>query len=182
MGTALGRAVKYGAKIKIGKVANGPLAIPQVYIGTKLLKDYTNLVALHDSGIISFMQYPSKAGFYFGVDRMASTDDYRLLAYGRVVDKAAIISALVYVNEIEGEILIGSDGRIDQLDLEHLKGIITQQIKLNMDDQISSFMVTIDPTQNITATGKLIIKESIQPLGYKTFIEIDLGLNAPVAV
>lgn len=181
VGTALGRAVKYGAQIKIGKVANGPLSIPQVYIGTQLLKDVTNLVSLHDAGYISFMQHPNKAGIYFGIDHMASNDDFRLLAYGRVIDKAAIISAAVYVDEIEGEVTINADGTIDQTDLEHLKGVLTQQINLNMADQISGLLVTIDPTQNITANSTLVVKEKIQPLGYKSFIEIELGLNAPVA-
>jgi hypothetical protein len=181
VGTALGRAVKYGAHIKIGKVANGPLSIPTVYIGTKLLKDVTNLVSLHDGGAISFMQHPNKAGLYFGIDHMASTDDYRLLVYGRLVDKAAIITAAVYMDELEGEVVVDAQGRMSETDLEHLKGVLTQQVNLNMADQISNIIVIIDPTQDITNTSKLVVKEQIQPLGYKSYIEINLGLNAPVA-
>jgi len=181
VGTLLGRACKYAAHIKVGKVANGPLAIQTVYIGTKLLKDITDLDTLHGDGIISFMQYPNKAGFYFGVDRMASTDDYRLLVYGRLVDKAAVIANAVYVEELEGEVEVDANGLISETDIEHLKGSITQQINLNMSDQISDLTVIIDPNQDIITTSTLVVKLQITPLGYKSFIEVDLGLNAPVA-
>jgi len=50
IGLALGRAVKYGAEIKIGKVANGPLSLNVVYIGTNLLKDVANLTAFMTLG------------------------------------------------------------------------------------------------------------------------------------
>jgi len=181
VGTALGRAVKYAAQIKIGKVANGPLSISTIYIGTKLLKDVNYLDVLHGSGVISFMNHPSKAGFYFGIDRMASTDDYRLLAFGRVVDKAAIIAAATYVEELEGEAEVDDNGNISELELKHLEGQLAQQVKANMANQISGISIYIDPAQDIIETGKLMIKVRVRPMGYKSFITVDLGLTAAVA-
>jgi hypothetical protein len=181
VGTALGRAVKYPAHIKIGKVANGPLAIQQIYIGTKLLKDVLNLDDLHGNGCISFMQHPNKAGFYFGVDRMASTDDYRLLVYGRVIDKAAIITQAVYIEDLEGEVDIDANGFIPELEIENLKGELTKQVELNMGDQISGLTNYNRSKAGHYNTGKLKIKERVQPKGYKSFIDVDLGLNAPSA-
>jgi hypothetical protein len=179
VGLALGRAVKYGAHIKLGKVANGPLAIGTAYIGDKQIKDVINLTELHDAGFISLMQHPQKAGFYFGIDRMSSTDDYRLLAYGRVVDKAAVIAAAVYVEDLEGEVAIDADGKIDVSVLSHLEAKIRQQINLNMADQISALIVYINPSQDVINTGKLTIKLRVRPFGYTSFIDIDLGLEAP---
>jgi hypothetical protein len=179
VGLALGRAVKYGAHIKLGKVANGPLSISAAYIGDKQIKDVLNLTELHDAGFISFMQHPQKAGFYFGIDRMSSTDDYRLLAYGRVVDKAAVIAAAVYVEDLEGEVSVGADGKIDASVLSHLEAKIIQQINLNMADQISALIVYINPSQDVINTGTLNIKLRVRPFGYTSFIDIDLGLEAP---
>lgn len=181
VGLALGRASKYGAHIKMGKVANGPLSIDKAYIGTKELKDYAGLEALHDKGVISFMTHTNKAGVYFGIDRMANTKDYRYLAHGRVIDKAALIAAAVYIEQIESEVDVDEDGKISQLDLEHLKGTLEQQIKVNMSDQISGVQITIDPTQYIVNTSTLKTKIQILPKGYTTWINIDLGLVAPVA-
>lgn len=181
VGLALGRAVKYGAEIKMGKVANGPLSIDTAYIGSKTVKELVNLEALHDAGFISFMSHPNKAGVYFGVDRMANTKDYRLLVYGRIVDKAAVIAAATYMEELESEIDVDADGKLSELDIAHLRGRLEQQINVAMADQISGLSILIDPNQNIINTSKLKVKLSVRPKGYATNIEVDLGLSAPVA-
>jgi hypothetical protein len=179
VGLALGRAVKYGAHIKLGKVANGPLSISTAYIGTKEIKAVAGLAELHNAGYISLMQHPQKAGFYFGIDRMSSTDDYRLLAYGRVIDKAAVIAAAVYVEDLEGEVAVEADGKIAISVLSHLKAKIIQQINVAMADQISGVEVYINPSQNVINTGKLTVQLRIRPFGYTSFIDVDLGLVAP---
>jgi hypothetical protein len=179
VGLALGRAVKYGAEIKVGKVANGPLSINTVYIGTSLLKDVANLVALHDAGFISFMTHPGKAGFFFGIDHMASTDDYRLLAYGRVIDKASLIAAAVYTDELENEVEVNEDGTLATDVITHLEEKIKQAITANMGAQISALNVYINPNQDIVNTNKLVVKLGVIPKGYTTFVEVDLGLVAP---
>lgn len=178
VGTALGRAVKYGAHIKIGKVANGPLALTQCYIGTKAIKDVTNLEVLHDKGYITFVTHPAKAGFYFGKDQMASTDDYRRLTNGRIVDKAAVIAAAVYVEELQGEVVVDATGNIDELDLQHLRGRIEQAIQVGMAEQISALEVYINPAQNIVSTETLSIKLSVTPLGYTSTINVEIGFKA----
>ncbi len=182
VGLALGRAVKYGAHIKMGKVANGPLSISNAYIGSKNIKEVINLETLHGKGFISFMKHPQKGGIYFGIDRMASTDDYRLLAYGRVVDKAAIIAAGTYVEEIENDVDVDPvTGYLAELDIKHLESIIRQQINVNMADQISGLEVLINPDQDIINTSTLTIRLRIIPKGYTSFIIVDLGLKAPTA-
>jgi hypothetical protein len=179
VGLALGRAVKYGAEIKLGKVANGPLAISNAYVGNQALKDVLNLATLHGDGFISLMTHPQKAGYFFGIDRMASVDDYRLLAYGRIVDKAAIIAAAVYTEQIEGEIDVEANGNIASYVVSDLEEQIKQQINVAMGAQISGVEVTINPAQNIINTGKLTVKLRIRPKGYTSFIDVELGLIAP---
>jgi hypothetical protein len=182
IGTALGRRSKYGAHIKLGKVANGPLAIKTAYIGTKPIAGIAGLATLHGKGYISFMQHPNKAGIYFGIDRMASLDDFRLLVYGGVIDKAAVIAAAVYVEELESEVDVDPvTGFLNEIDIEHLKGIISQQINKNMGAQISGVSIFIDPKQDIINTGVLKVKVKVTPKGYTSEIEVELGLNAPLA-
>jgi hypothetical protein len=179
VGLALGRAVKYGAQIKIGKVSNGPLSINTCYVGDKELIDVVNLEALHGAGFISFMLHPRKAGFYFGIDRMASTDDYRLLAYGRIVDKAAVVAVATYVEEIEGEVDTDDNGNMASYAITYLEQRVIQQIGVSMGSQISGVSVTIDPAQNIINTSRTKIKLRVRPKGYNSFIDIELGLDAP---
>lgn len=181
VGTALGRLVSYPAEIKMGKVANGPLQLASCFIGTKTLAQLTNLDALHGYGYISFMQYANKAGYYFGIDRMANTTDYRLLAYCRVVDKCAVIAAQVYTNQLESEVDLTPAGKITPLAARHLQDTIESQVNNLMGDQISSFTTSIDLTQDVLNTSTLTIKLGITPKGYTSVINIDLGLASPTA-
>lgn len=178
VGLALGRAARFGAQIKIGAVKNGPVSIATAFIGNKEIKDVSNLEALHDKGFIILMQHPQKAGFYFGLDNMASTDDYRFLAYGRLVDKAAVIAAAVYIEQVESEVDVDENGNISEADVKHLEGKIEQQIDAVMAGQISGKEVIINPGQNIINTSKLTVKVRIRPKGYTSFIEVDLGITA----
>lgn len=176
IGLLLGRLVKYGAEIKAGKVANGALNANQIYIGNKALKDVANLEALHEAGFISFMKHPQKAGFFFGIDRMCSIDDYRLLAFGRVVDKAAVIAAATYAEEIEGEVEVEANGNLASHIITYLERKIEQQINVAMASQISGVQVYIKPDQNTINTSKTAIKVRVQPKGYLSFIEVELGI------
>lgn len=178
VGLVLGRAVKYGAEVKIGKVANGPLNITAAYIGSKAIGEVVALETLHGKGIISFMKHPQKAGIYFGVDRMASTADDRLLAYGRVVDKAALITFATYVEELENEVDVDAEGKMAELDAKHLENVLEQQINVNMGNQISGVSVVIPRGQIIIPGNTVEVKLRVQPKGYNTFINVDLGLTA----
>lgn len=180
VGLMLGRAVKFPAHVKIGKVANGPLSISNAFIGTTNIKEVLNLETLHDMGYILPIKHPQKAGLYFGIDHMASTDDYRLLAYGRVIDKAAIIAAATYIEEVENDVDVDpATGFIAELDIKHLEGRIRLQINAGMADQISGLEVYINPEQDIINTSALTIQLRIIPKGYTSFITVDLGLRAP---
>lgn len=179
VGLTLGRAVKYGAEIKLGKVANGPLSIDTAYIADKDITQRFDLETLHDAGFISFMTHPQKGGIFFGIDRMCSKDDYRLLAYGRIVDKAAVIAAAVYTEELESEVTVTPGGKIADVDIKHLESRITQQVNVAMGNQISDFQAVINPDQDIINTNTLNVQLRVLPLGYTTFINITLGLVAP---
>ncbi len=182
VGTALGRSAKYPCHIKLGKVANGPLAASAIYIGTKKLKDVTNLDVLHGKGVISFMTYPNKAGFYFGIDNMASDDDYRILVHGAVIDAAAKIAANVYIDELEGEVDTNEDGTIKEIDAKHLEDLVEQQAKVTLGDRISGIEALVNRTVNVINTSTTKIKIRVRPKGYLTWIEVDLGLTAGVTV
>lgn len=177
VGLALGRAVKYGQHIKLGKTANGPVSLLNCYVGTALIKDVANLATLHGDGFISFMQHPGKAGFFFGIDRMCSLDDYRFLAHGRVVDKAARIAAAIYAERIESEVETEAGGVVASHVVIDLEKQIEQAINVQMAEQISEVNAIIAANQNIINTSKLVVKVRVRPLGYSSFIDVELGLT-----
>ena len=178
VGLTLGRAVKYGAEIKVGKVANGPLSISEAFIGTDNIKDIPGLATLHGKGYISFCNHPGKGGVYFGIDRMATPGDFRILAHGRVIDKACRVAAATYANQLEGEVTIDAAGAISDSDLAYLKAEIDQAINVAMGDQISGLEVVINPAQNLINNPTLQVGLNVRPKGYTSFINVTLGLVA----
>jgi hypothetical protein len=122
------------------------------------------------------MNHPNKAGFFFGIDRMASTDDYRLLAFGRIVDKAAVICQATYVEELEGEVDVDANGNISETDIKHLESTLSNQISSLMGNQISGLSLYINPAQQIIPGSTLAVTLRLRPNGYKSFINVDLGL------
>ncbi len=180
IGLALGRRMKYAAHIKLGKVANGPLTATAIYIGTKTLDNVTNLDTLHGKGVISFVTYPGKAGFYFGIDNMATNDDFRILVHGSVIDAAAKVAASVYIDELESEVDAEGDGSIKELNAKYLEDRMRQQALVTLGERISDIDILVDRSVNIVTTSKTKIKIRVLPKGYNTWIEVDLGLTASI--
>ena len=138
----------------------------------------TQLEKYHEAGFISFVTYPGKGGFFFGIDNMANKTDYRLLVYGCVIDAAAKIAASVFIDELEGEVDTNEDGTIKDIDATHLEDRVKQQAEVTLGDRISGFEALVDRTVNIINTGLTKVKLRVRPKGYLTFIEVDLGLSA----
>lgn len=180
VGTVLGRAVKYPAHIKVGKVANGAIQINEAYIGTKKITEYPGLDALHDSGVISFMTHPRKAGIYIGIDRMANTGDYRRLVYRRLIDKAAMIAVATYVEYIQDEIDVTPEGLIDGHEAMNIESTVVAQLESGMKDQVSpnGFESYVNPDQDIINSETLAVQIRVRPKGYVSFFNVDLGLTA----
>lgn len=178
VGLDLGRKVKYACHIKLGKVANGPLSVPTLYIGTKTVDKVANLDALAGLGYIVPTTYPNKAGLYLGVDNMASDDDYRLLAYGAVMDASARVALNYYIDWLESEVDVEEDGSLKDDDAQHLEDNLKAQIEFNLGVRISGVMVTVVRGQKIVPGNTFIIGLGIRPKGYLTYINLNLGLTA----
>ncbi len=174
---ALARAVKYPAHVKLGSGQSGILSVNSVYIGTKSIDLRTDMETLHDAGFLTFHKRPGIAGYFFGRDNMCSTDDFSILAHGRVIDKAQRIAAIATTPFIEDNIRINSDGTINENDANYLESVVKTAIQSKMSAQISDVKVVIDTTQNVVENSTLGIQLSVLPLGYLTWITITLGLT-----
>ncbi|MBO7441244.1 MAG: hypothetical protein J6U21_16350 [Bacteroidales bacterium] len=176
---ALARCCKYGAHIKIGSGQNGALvSITDVNIGGKAYTDYNlaQLEVMHDNGYIMPQHRTGTAGYFFGQDNMCSNGDFRILAHGRIIDKAQVIIQQAYAPFIEDTIRVSDDGTLDEGDVSYLENVLECSILANMTSQISGVQVVIDKQQDIINTSTLEVSCRIQPLGYATWINVTLGL------
>ena len=112
-----------------------------------------------------------------------STDDYCMLARGRIVDKMHVLAYTTFVQEIDDEVPVNADGTLDAGFCKWLSQQIVNQINNTMtaNREISSITCYINPAQNILSTNQLNIALSAVPVGYATNIDITLGFNNPAA-
>lgn len=178
IGLELGRKVKYACHIKQGKASNGPINASTLYIGTKLIETMNNLDSLAGKGYMIAVTKPGKSGYYFGIDYMASTDDYKLLVYGAVIDAAARVAFSYYQDWLESECDVDESGKLLPEDAKHLEENMLAQITTNLGDRISGVEVYVDPNQVIVPGNALNVQVRVIPKGYYTFINVDLGLTA----
>ena len=185
VGFALGTMAKLPVQRKISRVKNGALAIADAYLTNQAITESLENAwgAIHDKGYIFFRTFIGKSGFFFNGDATATalTDDYASFTNGFVIDKATTIAYLTFVEEVEDEIDVNENGAIDGGVIKALQAKIENNIELQMigNDEASGVTALIDPNQNVLATSDLDVSLSVQPKGYKKFINIDLGFINP---
>lgn len=179
---ALARACKYGAHIKLGNGQNGVLSIPQAYLGTKTLEEFTptELDNLTDAGYILMHRREGSAGYFFSVDKMAGKDDLHILAHGRLIDKAQRIAAATTTPFLETSVRMDKSGNILESDAKYIEELIKAQILAKMSEQISGVEIIVPVEQDLINTSKLAVLIKIQPLGYLTWIVVTLGLTKTI--
>ncbi len=182
VGLILGRASKVPVQRKISRVKDGSLAITGVYYGSATLEN-TAFALISAKGFITIGTYPNRTGYYFMNDNLATiqTDDYKSISNRRVVNKATRIVDATYTNELNDEIKIDSEGKIDAAKCAYYESIIENAVNGDMlsAEEISSFSAYVNPAQNVLSTGKVTITGSIVPVGYAEEIVFNLGFSNP---
>jgi len=183
VGLTLGRLSVIPVQRKISRVKTGPLTNTTAYIATTSADRYTDTAVLHDKGFISFRSFPNKSGFYFTGDATctATTDDFDTIARGRVIDKAHILTYATYVNEVDNEVPVNSDGTLNAGYCKYLEQQIINQINLTMtaNNEVSGVDCFVDPAQNVLATNTVNVVLKITPVGYSSQINVTLGFSNP---
>lgn len=185
IGLLLGVIASIPVQRKISRVRSGALTNTAAYVGTATVEaagaGALNVIA--NKGFMTFITYPNVSGYFFSGDPMctAATDDYSMLARGRVIDKAHILAYSTFVQEVDDEIPINTDGTLDAGFCKWLSQQIVNQINNTMtaNKEISAVNCFIDPAQNILSTNTLNVVLQIIPVGYATQIQITLGFDNP---
>lgn len=182
IGVALGRAVKYPAHVKLGDGLNGVLSITSAFIGSKPVAEYdpTELNNFTNAGYIHYHTREGVSGYFFSVDKMAGNDDFFILVRGRLIDKAQRISTSSATPFLESSVRITPEGNINDVDAIYLEETIKTQLLTQMSGQISAADVIIPTEQNLIETSTLEMQVKIQPLGYLTWMIVNLGLTKTI--
>lgn len=184
VGLALGTAAGIPVQRKISRVRSGPLSTVTAFAGTNAIEAVEETLAtIAERGYITFTKYANTSGYFFSGDPTCTTatDDYAMLARGRVIDKAHILAYTTFVQVVDDEVPVNTDGTLDAGFCKWLSQQIVNQVNNTMtaNKEISSVSCFIDPAQNILSTNLLNVVLSIIPVGYATRINISLGFSNP---
>lgn len=184
VGLALGTIASIPVQRKISRVRSGPLATVSAFVGSTAIESAEGSLSLiAERGYVTFTKYANTSGYFFSGDPTCTspTDDYAMLARGRVIDKAHILAYTTFVQVVDDEVPVNSDGTLDAGFCKWLSQQIVNQVNNTMtaNKEISSVSCYIDPAQNILSTNNLNVVLSIIPVGYATRININLGFSNP---
>ncbi|MBX2904991.1 MAG: hypothetical protein KF744_03075 [Taibaiella sp.] len=184
VGLALGTIASVPVQRKISRVRTGPISAVTAFVGVNSIESVEDsLSAIAERGFITFTKYANTSGYFFSGDPTctAPTDDYAMLARGRVIDKAHILAYTTFVQVVDDEVPVNADGTLDAGFCKWLSQQMVNQVNNTMtaNKEISSVTCFIDPAQNILSTNTLNVVLSIIPVGYATEINISLGFSNP---
>ena len=182
IGLLMGRAAALPVQRKIARVKDGGLNITGSYLGSKTT-ELADWASVADKNYIVIGTYANKTGYYFIDDTLAtaSTDDYKTICNRRVMNKLVRLVYAAYINELNDDIELDSDGKLSPAVAKYYEGLVSNAVNNSMtaNGELSSFSALVDIDQNVLSTGKIEVKCAAVPKGYSQEIEVTLGFDNP---
>ena len=186
LGTLAGRLSQIPVHRNVGRVRDGALYPPGMYLGDREVGEASSLVAgLYDKAYITPRTYVGKSGYFFADDRLAckSTDDYAHITNRRVIDKAYRIAYDALLEYMLDEIEVNEDGTMQtgvikswQQSVENaINRSMTAAGELSSGDSGEGCECYIDAKQNVLATSKIEVVLRVRPYAYARYIDVQLG-------
>lgn len=187
IGVLAGRLAAFPAKVNAGKVNNGALAAPKLFINDTPVENY-DCEALYDKGYITFTTHQSRAGYFVMDDPLACDvdDDYHYLSRRRTINEAYRFAYDALLDFLLDEVPANADGSIIATYAKTVESAVERKISTNMGDDLSrdlndpndtGVQCFVDPTQNIVTTSTMQVVVKIRPFGYNRWIDVVLGFE-----
>jgi len=195
VGAAVATKAKGAISQNIGEVgafnlSNGlELAVPAFTNGQLASALTANLLNQLDGYRYIFLTtYTNFTGTYFNSDYTAApqTSDYNSLARNEVIQKAVRGLYAGILPLLKSRINLNSDGTLTEVSMQQFKtnasptliqmataGDLSSGMVLN--GKLAKGVITIDPTQNVLSTNKIVIAIKLLPVGYANFITVNIG-------
>lgn len=128
-------------------------------------------------------KYEGYAGVYHNTDATCTlaTEDYNTIHINRIWDEAARMVRRALIPRMNSRVKIDpTSGKIDPATIADWDAAAKRQLDgLLVEGEIADFQFTLDPDQDVIATGKVVTKLSITPQGIAKAIEAEIGFTNP---
>jgi hypothetical protein len=189
VGVLAGRIASIPVQRNIGRVKDGPVKAPEIYIYDKPAEQ-ADVESIHNKGYITFRTFIGRSGYFFSDDPTATadTDDYSSLTARRTIDKAYRIAYDTMLEELLDEVPVTSTGTLQLPIVKSWEAKVENAIASGMtaNGELSADVTDandrgvkcyIDPDQNIISNSILDVNIRVRPFGYPRYINVYLGFQ-----
>lgn len=128
-------------------------------------------------------QYEGYSGVYFNSDATCTlaTDDYNTIHINRIWDEATRGIRRALIPRMNSRVQIDPEtGRIKPSTIADWDAAAKREVEVLLKEgEISDFRFTLDPNQDVIATGKVEVSLAITPQGIAKEIEATIGFTNP---
>lgn len=152
------------------------------FVGGEEAKAKFNLEVLNQKRYVFARNRIGLPGLYFNDSHTATigTSDFGYIENNRTTNKAARLLYTAFFKNINKSILLNNTGELTLSIQRKLEELCNKTLRVMITNkEVSSFDFFIDPTQNIRATDKLLIKVEVTPIGTTRKIIMDLTIKKP---
>ena len=135
---------------------------------------------LDEKGYIFPIRYSGRTnGIYISKDQTCSTGDYRTIARNRTINKSRRAVRAVLLPYVNSPLLVNpTTGYLAPAKITAFRTLVGEILaKMEADQEISGYAVTIDPNQNVLVNDTLKISYVLVPVGVATRILVEEGLS-----
>lgn len=110
------------------------------------------------------------------------TSDYSTIENNAVMDEAERLVYAAMAPKLNSPLFVNSDGTLSQSTIDVFQDLVETALdSLAITNEISAYKVTIDPTQNVLSSSKVVISFVIIPVGVARQIEINNSFTVKIA-
>lgn len=147
---------------------------------TFLVKDQTSsaLDSLNDYGYIFLRKFVGYSGTYYNDSPtcIPVTSDYAYIENNRTIDKAVRNVRTLLLPFTNAPLYVNEDGTLTEDVISLYKNECDRALEqMEIDGELSNFLVTINPAQNVLTSSKVSIALKLVPVGVARAIEVNIG-------
>lgn len=109
------------------------------------------------------------------------SSDYSYIENNRVIDKAIRSAYASLITDMNSPLVLNANGTLQDTTIAYFEtkaGVGTEQ--MIRDTELSAAKWTVDPAQNVSSTGKVIVAGQLVLIGVARIIQIDIGFTTSI--
>lgn len=178
--------IAWVGRFNVAKNTTNEFDVPALSTDGTLVKMLSEgaVESINAKGYIFLKKHVGTAGTYFNdtPTAKATTSDYAFIENNRTIDKSVRVCRKFLLPSLNAPLYVNENGTLTEDTIasfrnDALRGLETMQ----KDGEISAFEVTIDPSQNVISSSKIVLSLKIVPVGVARKIQVNIGFAVKIS-